>query len=181
VRTLYFSRFASPVGPLKTAVSERGLAVLEFDGTTLTPAKVAANAVWVESEDRTREVCRQLADYFAGQRIRFDLPLDLEGTPFQLRCWAALQQIPFGQTISYAELAARVESPRGFRAVGLANHQNPVAIVVPCHRVLSSDGTLGGYGGGLAVKRQLLELERQVSGSPCPAIDQQALFAEVQR
>jgi methylated-DNA-[protein]-cysteine S-methyltransferase len=102
---------------------------------------------------------RELERYFAGRQRNFTFDLDLRGTDFQRRCWQALLKIPFGETRTYAEIARTVGQPRGFRAVGMANHDNPVAIVVPCHRVIASDGTLGGYGGGLPAKRWLLELE----------------------
>ena len=100
----------------------------------------------------------QLTDYFAGNLRSFDLPLKLAGTPFQLAVWRALQDIPYGETTSYGELARRVGTPKGSRAVGLANGANPIAIVVPCHRVIGSNGKLTGYGGGLCNKETLLEL-----------------------
>jgi O-6-methylguanine DNA methyltransferase len=109
-------------------------------------------------------VRRQLEEYFDGGRREFDLPLDLRGTPFQLRVWAELQRIPYGSTISYGELARRLGNPNLTRAVGAANGANPVSIVVPCHRVIGADGSLTGYGGGLDAKRRLLELERPRSG-----------------
>lgn len=101
----------------------------------------------------------QLREYFAGARRDFDLPLRPTGTPFQLSVWAELRRIPFGTTISYAELARRIGNPRAVRAVGLANGANPLAIVIPCHRVIGADGRLVGYGGGLGIKEQLLALE----------------------
>jgi methylated-DNA-[protein]-cysteine S-methyltransferase len=101
----------------------------------------------------------QLEEYFAGERTEFDLPLELEGTPFQKDVWLALGEIPYGKTISYAELATMVGRPTAFRAVGQANGANPIPIVLPCHRVLASGGGIGGYGGGLDMKRQLLALE----------------------
>jgi len=113
----------------------------------------------VESEERTAQVRHELDEYFAGTRKEFTFALDLRGTDFQKRCWNALLDIPYGETRSYAQIARTVGCPRGFRAVGMANHDNPVAVVVPCHRVLASDGDLGGYGGGLDLKRRLLELE----------------------
>lgn len=105
---------------------------------------------------------RQLAEYFAGERRSFDLPLALAGTEFQRRVWAALRDIPYGETISYAELARRIGQPTAMRAVGLANGRNPVSIVVPCHRVIGASGSLTGYGGGLASKAKLIELEWRV-------------------
>ena len=105
------------------------------------------------------EAARQLTCYFAGSLEAFTVPLDLRGTPFQRLVWQALQQIPYGRTISYKQLAAQVGSPNGFRAVGAANGRNPVPIIVPCHRVIQSGGGLGGFGGGLELKRRLLDLE----------------------
>ena len=108
---------------------------------------------------------RELLDYFTGDRREFSFPLDLRGTEFQLACWRALLAIPYGETRTYADIARAVGSPQGFRAVGMANNRNPIAIVVPCHRVIASDGTLCGYGGGLDVKRKLLQLEGALSGT----------------
>lgn len=106
-----------------------------------------------------REASRQLELYFAGRLRDFDLPLSMQGTPFQLRVWETLRTIPYGQTISYAELAQRTGSPKGFRAVGAANGKNPIPIIVPCHRVINSGGGLGGFSCGIAYKRRLLDLE----------------------
>jgi methylated-DNA-[protein]-cysteine S-methyltransferase len=106
---------------------------------------------------------QQLAEYLSGSRTKFDIPLDLRGSPFQLAVWAELQSIPYGQTISYAELAIRIGSPKAVRAVGAANGRNPVPILVPCHRVIASNGDLQGFGAGLDVKRALLDLEGAAS------------------
>ena len=105
-----------------------------------------------------KEAATQLEEYFAGERTEFDLRMELDGTPFQREVWAELSRIPYGETISYGELARRVGRPNGPRAVGQANGRNPIAIIVPCHRVLASNG-IGGYGGGLTCKRALLALE----------------------
>ena len=105
------------------------------------------------------ELERQLAEYFAGRRRDFDLPLEPIGTDFQQRCWRALVEIPYGETRTYAAQAAAVGRPGAFRAVGRANHDNPIAVVIPCHRVVGSNGSLTGYAGGLDLKRRLLELE----------------------
>jgi methylated-DNA-[protein]-cysteine S-methyltransferase len=110
----------------------------------------------------------QLRAYFAGQRRTFELPLAPEGTPFQQRVWRELLNIPYGQTISYGELARRLGNPNGSRAVGLANGANPISIVIPCHRVIGSTGKLTGYGGGLKTKQWLLALERVGSGLELP-------------
>jgi methylated-DNA-[protein]-cysteine S-methyltransferase len=155
---IHYSRIDSPVGPLLLAISERGLVALEFDR-----GKVAAGCV--ESPERTAPYALQLEEYFAGRRRRFDLPLDLRGTDFQKRCWQELLKIPYGETRSYAAIARAIGNPAAVRAVGLANGQNPIAIIVPCHRVIGSDGSLTGYGGGLETKRKLLELEGALSGS----------------
>jgi len=158
METLYYSRMNSPVGPLLIGVSATALVALEFDRGL--PKKVAGQAViWEESEARTHAVREQLEEYFSGRRRDFDLALDLRGTDFQKRCWNQLLRIPYGQTCSYAEIARAVGSPKSFRAVGQANHYNPIAIIVPCHRVLAADCYLGGYGGGLPVKAWLLRLE----------------------
>jgi len=156
--TIYYSHVNSPVGPLLAAVSDRGLAALEF-GRGQIPAG------WVESDEKTAPYVRQLKEYFAGRRRQFDLPLDLRGTDFQKRCWRELLKIPYGETRSYADIARAIGNPAAVRAVGLANGQNPIAIIVPCHRVIGSDGSLTGYGGGLETKRKLLELEGALSGS----------------
>jgi O-6-methylguanine DNA methyltransferase len=157
MRTFYFSRLASPVGPLTVAVTERGLARLEFDGRQVLPQD---GETWTESEEKTRPYREQLLEYFAGRRKQFDFSLDLEGTEFEKCCWQALLAIPYGETRTYADLARAVGQPKAFRAVGRANHDNPIAIVVPCHRVIGTGGSLTGYGGGLEIKKKLLELEK---------------------
>jgi len=157
--TMYYSRMESPIGPLVIGVTDKGLAVIEWDRGEFPEGRLARMADWKESEEHTAAAKRELREYFAGKRKAFEVKLDLHGTEFQKKCWHALLRIPYGQTRTYAEIAKAVGNPRGFRAVGMANHDNPVPIVVPCHRVLASDGTLGGYGGGLDVKRKLLELE----------------------
>ena len=158
METIYYTRMNSPVGPLLLGVSEKGLAVLEFDR-----GRLSSKYDWTESPERTGRFACELEEYFAGRRQSFDFPLDLRGSEFQLRCWNALLRIPYGETRTYAQVAREVGCPRGFRAVGAANHDNPIAIVVPCHRVIASDGGLGGYGGGLEAKRWLLGLERALS------------------
>ncbi len=155
--TIYYSVIDSPVGRLLLAVSGHGLLVVEFGGKP--------RDGWIESPERTAPYVHQLEEYFAGKRRRFDLPLDMRGTDFQKRCWQALLKIPYGETRSYADIARAIGNPAAVRAVGLANGQNPIAIIVPCHRVIGSDGSLTGYGGGLATKRKLLELEGALSGT----------------
>jgi methylated-DNA-[protein]-cysteine S-methyltransferase len=143
----------SPIGPLTVATTDKGLASVHI-GTSV-PSGVAAD------ESGKNEVVRQLAEYFAGKRTRFELPLDVEGTPFQKSVWNALLQIPYGETRSYGEIAKAVGKPAAARAVGMANHNNPIAIVIPCHRVVGQDGSLTGYAGGVHLKEQLLSIERQ--------------------
>jgi methylated-DNA-[protein]-cysteine S-methyltransferase len=133
---------------------------------------------WIEASAPFAEPVRQLEAYFAGALRRFDLRLAPAGTPFQRTVWRALLDIPYGETISYGELARRIARPAAMRAVGAANGQNPLAIVIPCHRVIGSDGRLVGYGGGLPAKVALLELEARAAGAPAlPARPRQgALF-----
>ena len=123
-----------------------------------------AEAGWVESQrGPVGEAIRQLREYFAGKRTGFDLPLAPRGTEFQRSVWRQLQEIPYGETISYGELARRVGNPKASRAVGSANGANPLPIVIPCHRVIAGNGTLGGFGGGLPMKQTLLALEQGAS------------------
>lgn len=135
------------------------------------PGGARPRAGWVRDPAALREAARQLLDYLAGRRRRFRLPLALEGTPFQQRVWRALLRIPYGARLSYGALARRLGRPGAARAVGAANGRNPLAIVVPCHRLVGGDGDLAGYGGGLQVKRALLALERggRSRGGPAPA------------
>ncbi len=168
--------YDSPVGHLDLAMSERGLAVVAFHGRWIAPHG-AKNVRWVEEPGRFRDVVRQLDEYFAGARREFDLPLDLRGPEFHRRCWQALLRIPCGQAWSYSQLAAEVGSPLASRAVGQANHHNPVAIIVPCHRVIAANGTLAGFGGGLAAKEFLLKLEGARFRPSLP--EQGVLFGEL--
>jgi methylated-DNA-[protein]-cysteine S-methyltransferase len=153
---IFYSRIQSPLGRLLLAATERGLYRVQFDAS-VPPA--TNTAVWIESVDKLRECERQLRAYFCGELRDFNLAVDLRGTPFYLRCWEALRRIPYGATWSYRQLAEAVGSPRAFRAVGQANHNNPIAIIVPCHRVIGANGMLTGYGGGLSLKEKLLRLE----------------------
>jgi methylated-DNA-[protein]-cysteine S-methyltransferase len=141
----------SPIGPLGLIASDAGLRAVRFEGRTIRPE--GSSRVLVEA-------ARQLEEYFAGDLAAFDLPLELHGTEFQRRCWLALASIPYGQTVSYGEQARRLGlGPDAARAVGAANGQNPLPIVLPCHRVIGANGSLTGFGGGLDVKRYLLEHE----------------------
>jgi O-6-methylguanine DNA methyltransferase len=164
LETLYYSRYNSLAGTLLVAVSEKGMVALAFDRGQF-PFPRDKNLKWELSEKKTKPYTKELAEYFSGKRRDFSFPLDLRGTPFQVSCWRALLKIPYGETRTYADIARAVGEPKGFRAVGLANNRNPIAIVVPCHRVIASDGTLCGYGGGLDLKRKLLELEGALTGT----------------
>ena len=173
MESFVYTLLQSPVGPLFLAASERGLVALEFDARMAGQQTVRPNPRdlrtenkfrFEESDDAIRPYASELEEYFAGERHQFDFPLDLRGTEFQLACWRALLAIPYGETRTYADVARAVGRPQAFRAVGIANNRNPVAIVVPCHRVIASDGTLCGYGGGIENKQNLLDLERAHPG-----------------
>lgn len=157
--TLYYSRIDdSPVGPLLLAGNRDGLHVLAF-GAGSRPRAIEAD--WVaDTTGILKSVRQELDEYFAGRLKRFTTPVVFEGTPFQHQVWTQLCRIPYGETISYMELANRINNPKAVRAVGLANGANPIAIIVPCHRVIGANGSLTGFGGGLPMKRALLELER---------------------
>jgi methylated-DNA-[protein]-cysteine S-methyltransferase len=157
--TTYWSTVDSPIGPLLLTADDDGITGLHMDGDTYGPAQ--PNSDWIEDSLRFAEARRQLEEYFAGDRTDFDLPLRPSGTPFQREVWAALQTIPYGEVRSYGEIAAQIGRPGASRAVGLANGRNPIAVIVPCHRVIGASGSLTGYGGGLHRKRLLLDLEAQ--------------------
>jgi O-6-methylguanine DNA methyltransferase len=174
METLQCTTLNSAVGPLFLAVSDKGLVALEFDARLPGQQSIRPNPRHLRKENNgfafepcpramSDYIC-QLEEYFAGQRRQFTFPLDLRGTDFQIACWRALLAIPYGETRTYANIARAIGKNNAFRAVGMANNRNPIAIVVPCHRVIASDGTLCGYGGGLDVKRKLLELEGALTG-----------------
>lgn len=157
-----YTRMASPVGELLLTTDGTGLSGLYMPVHGTPPAR---GADWRRDDAALAEAVKQLAQYFAGTRRTFELPLAPRGTPFQRKVWDALCTIPYGTTISYGELAARIGNRNAARAVGLANGRNPIGIVVPCHRVIGADGSLTGYGGGLDNKSILLDLEaRTVAG-----------------
>jgi methylated-DNA-[protein]-cysteine S-methyltransferase len=174
METLLCIHTESAIGSLFLAASAKGLVALEFDvrlprqqSIRPNPRNLREERKGFKFEDfpRAMQPYRiELEEYFAGARREFSFPLDLRGTNFQLACWHALLAIPYGETRSYADIARVVGKANAFRAVGMANNRNPIAIVVPCHRVIASDGTLCGYGGGLDVKRKLLELEGALRG-----------------
>lgn len=153
---MYYCWFNSPIGKLLLAGDEQGLQRLGFPQGK---GHVAPESDWVENDNFFTEVKRQLNAYFDGELKEFSLSLAPRGTEFQLRVLDALQRIPFGETCSYGELAQVIGKPNASRAVGAANGRNPLPIVIPCHRVIGSNGTLTGFGGGLDVKQFLLNLE----------------------
>ena len=157
---MYWCETASPVGPLLLAGDSRALVQLHFQSG---PTALEPLPEWRHDPAPFAEALGQLAEYFRGTRREFTVPLAPRGTPFQLAVWRALRTIPYGETISYGVLAARLGSAA--RAVGAANGANPLPIIVPCHRVIGADGSLTGFGGGLGIKRALLELE----GAGCVA------------
>jgi O-6-methylguanine DNA methyltransferase len=156
--TILSTRFTSPIGWLRLTSNGAALTrVVLADDDDTNEADVAADADPVLSLAR-----EQLDAYFDTRLTRFDLPLEPRGTDFQLRVWQSLRAIPYGETISYAELARRIDNPKAVRAVGAANGRNPLMIVVPCHRVIGADGSLTGFGGGIERKRWLLDHETRV-------------------
>ncbi|MGO9384160.1 MAG: methylated-DNA--[protein]-cysteine S-methyltransferase [Mycobacterium sp.] len=154
---IHYRTIDSPIGPLTLAGRGSVLTNLRMVEQTHEPSRGG----WAPDPDAFGDAVEQLAGYFAGQLIDFDIELELRGTEFQRRVWQALLTIPYGETRSYGEIAEQVGSPGSARAVGWANGHNPIAIVVPCHRVIGANGSLTGYGGGLDRKRTLLELEKQ--------------------
>lgn len=153
-----WSRIDSPVGPLLLVGDEAGLRAIDFlNGRR----NVAPDPRWVEDRTSLMPVIEQLKAYFAGELERFELQLAPEGTEFQKKVWNELCNIGYGETISYGELARRIGNAKASRAVGLANGSNPIPIIIPCHRVIGSNGKLTGYGGGLEIKEKLLALEQR--------------------
>jgi methylated-DNA-[protein]-cysteine S-methyltransferase len=153
---LSYTQIESPIGPLLLAGNEDGLHELWFvEGRR----KKQPHPQWEENDKPFATAINQLREYFAGKREQFALPLVLDGTPFQLSVWRNLRTIPYGKTVSYLDLAIEIGNRKAVRAVGLANGSNPIPIIVPCHRVIGSNGSLTGFGGGLPVKQKLLALE----------------------
>ena len=162
----YWHEIDTPVGKLLLAGDDLRLTHVCFQSG---PHPLRPEDDWAASREPFETAIAQLREYFEGRRRKFELPLAPAGTDFQRRVWRALATIPFGETISYGELAHRIGNPRGSRAVGLANGANPLPIIVPCHRVIGANGSLTGFGGGLPIKRALLALERAL-----PARDAQS-------
>lgn len=159
----------TPVGTLRVTANEHGVTAIERVSRASSPPRANGSAGGSTSARGSSSLrakrhadlaVRQLREYFAGRRTRFSVPLHMEGTEFQQRAWRAMRKIRYGSTVSYAQQAKTIGSPKAVRAVGSANGANPIPIIVPCHRVIASDGSLGGYALGLKMKRFLLELER---------------------
>lgn len=148
-----YSILDSPLGSLTLASSARGLASVHF-GLNMPSDGII-------DDTANHEAIEQLREYFDGKRTQFDLRLDVAGTPFQMAVWSELRKIPYGSTCSYIDIARSLGKPGAARAVGMANHENPIAVVIPCHRVVGSDGSLTGYAGGIHIKQQLLGIEKQ--------------------
>ena len=162
--TATYHDFKTPIGTLRLVGTGDSIDRIDLPNRAAEPPDPA----WTPSNGALpaalAEAKRQLGEYFDGNRREFDLPLALEGTEFQRCVWTELRRIPFGETISYGELATRIGKPTASRAVGAANGRNPVPVVVPCHRVIGGDGRLTGFGGGLPTKQALLDMERRAAG-----------------
>lgn len=163
---LSYTMMQSPIGPLLLASTEKGLCFIEFGAEEKAvkdliswSRKALLNHTPIRDDERNQAVKQQLDEYFSGERKTFDLPIDLYGTPFQKAVWTELTRIPFGETRSYKEIALAIGAVKAVRAIGGANNRNPIPIIIPCHRVIGSNGALVGYGGGLPIKEHLLQLE----------------------
>lgn len=160
-KTTYYKRFKCPLGPLTLIANDHALLAV------LWPSKHTENLIRTMGKESRRhpilnKASEQLREYFAGKRKKFELPIEMRGTPFQKKVWRELQKIPYGKTLSYFDLASRTGSPKACRAVGSANGRNLISIVVPCHRVIGKNGALSGFAAGPEVKRFLLKLEGKV-------------------
>ncbi len=148
----------TPIGPLTITATKKAVTAIRF-GTQVPEGSTPCTGA--EATPLLRKAAEEIGDYFAGSRRKFTLPLAPEGTPFQQKVWEALRTIPYGETRTYKQIAIQIGHNQSFRAVGMASNRNPIAIVVPCHRVIGYDGKLTGYAGGLDIKEQLLELEKR--------------------
>lgn len=165
---LFFTEIDCPIGTLTLMKTERGLCLLKYGSNKEVFAETeswrkryfSSDALYVENKEVFQQELEQLHDYFHGKRHHFTVSLDVFGTPFQQKVWRALQRVPYGKTKTYEQIAQEVESPKAMRAVGLANNKNPIAIIIPCHRVIGKNGALTGYAGGLLKKKALLQLEK---------------------
>lgn len=152
----YYYVYDTEIGPISLVEGDKHITNLTFGGE-------AVEGLELKETTLIKEAKRQLDEYFGGRRMIFDLPIKLEGTEFQKKVWQALEEIPYGMTYSYGQIAEKIGNPRAARAVGLTNNKNPIAIIIPCHRVIGKDGSLVGYGGGLKIKEFLLDLEKRHS------------------
>ncbi|MFN7249533.1 MAG: methylated-DNA--[protein]-cysteine S-methyltransferase [Anaerobacillus sp.] len=164
--TVFYNEMDSPLGPLTIVCSELGVCLIEFGSIdqTLTTIKVWMKKHFIKgqlmfSEEKVQPIINQLTQYFEGERLEFDLQIDLIGTRFQCLVWETLKKINYGETKSYKEIAKEIGAPKAVRAIGGANNKNPIPIIIPCHRVIGSNGALVGYGGGVDKKVILLEIE----------------------
>lgn len=165
--SIFYGETESPIGPLTIVCTSKGVCRIEYGTEDETMANIH---VWVKKhflksemirdDEQVIPVARQLREYFNGQRLDFDVPVDLHGTPFQKKVWETLREIPHGETRTYKEVAQAMNAGKAVRAIGNANNKNPLPIVIPCHRVIGSNGSLVGYGGGLDKKQFLLEIEK---------------------
>ncbi len=155
---MYYCYLDTPIGELLLAGEDGALAMIGFPKGSM---RRDPESDWIYNEKPLSEARQQLQEYFAGERKAFDLPLQLNGTEFQVSVLEALQKIPYGETVSYGEIAKRIGKPKAMRAVGAANGRNPIPIVVPCHRVIGSSGDMTGFGGGIDTKEALLRLEAE--------------------
>ena len=173
---VYFDRVPTPLGGMVLASDGDALSGAWFDGQRYQPQ---IGPVWQRRPDLPllRRAAAELAEYFSGERIAFDVPLAPVGTPFQRDVWRAIASVPYGATIAYRDLAARAGRPESIRAAGTATGRNPLSIIVPCHRIVGADGALTGYAGGLARKRALLALEHAAIGAAAPRVAPVAALA----
>lgn len=155
---MYYCYVDTPIGELLLAGTENALSLIGFPKGSM---RRDPRPDWIFKEEPFEKVRQQLSEYFDGKRTEFEIPLSLEGTKFQLSVWHELREIPYGTTVSYGEVAKRIDNPKAVRAVGAANGRNPIPIIVPCHRVIGSHGDLTGFGGGLDTKEALLRLEAE--------------------
>lgn len=154
----YSMQLETPIGPLTITATKKAVTAIRF-GTQVPEGSTPCTGA--EATPLLRKAAEEIGDYFAGSRRKFTLPLAPEGTPFQQKVWEALRTIPYGETRTYKQIAIQIGHNQSFRAVGMASNRNPIAIVIPCHRVIGYDGKLTGYAGGLDIKEQLLELEKR--------------------
>lgn len=166
---LYYNTITTPIGKMLVALTDKGVFLVEFpitssiDGILHKYNAQPFSFYPVLHKEKTKDIINQILLYFKGKLPKFNIPLDISGTQFQVKVWKELLRIPFGHTKTYGEIAERIGQPKAARAVGMANHFNRIGLVVPCHRVIAANGKLGGYAGGLEIKKRLLEHEKRYS------------------